>query len=95
MFEIMACERPALMVGGGECVKLVENAEAGIAVPPASPQELADAIVRLAQEPERLREYGANGRRYVLEHFNRGKLAQRYLDRLRTDFSPDPSAPCP
>lgn len=84
MFEIMACERPVLMVARGECAALLESAEAGKVVEPGSLDALVNAILELAKDRDKCLAYGKSGRAFVLEHFDRRTLAHRYLDRLRT-----------
>jgi glycosyltransferase involved in cell wall biosynthesis len=91
MFEIMACERPVLMVARGECAALLERARAGMVLPTGEPGPMAEAILELATNPERCREYGRAGRAFVLQNFDRRKLAQAYLERLRQVSLPRPS----
>ncbi len=61
----------------------VEEARAGISVPPGDPDALARAIVELRDMPLEQRErMGINGRRYALEHHDLAKLAGRLEDFL-------------
>jgi len=83
MFEIMASSRPVLLIGKGESADLLEEARCGLVLDSNDPQCIADAIQNLAASPEKCREYGENGRAYVLKHFVRNELAERYLARLR------------
>ena len=92
MFEIMAAGRPVLLAGEGECARLLERAKAGVTVPTGEPRDLADAILALSMVPGRRKEYGERGRAYVTENFDRGRLAERYLNRLITEFAPPPSS---
>jgi glycosyltransferase involved in cell wall biosynthesis len=82
MFEIMASERPLLIVANGECAELVENSGAGLVVPPEDPQRLAGAILKLATSRSVCRGLAEAGRHFVLEHFDREKLSAIYLERL-------------
>ncbi|MCL4734931.1 MAG: glycosyltransferase family 4 protein [Candidatus Omnitrophica bacterium] len=82
MFEIMACQRPTLMVARGECAEMVRDSRSGVVVPPGDPARLAEAIRELADnEPGRV-EMAQNGREYVLKYYDRRELAGRYLDHL-------------
>ncbi len=67
-----------------------DEADCGIAFEPSNDEELAAAAERLAAaSPEERRRLGENGRRYVLEHFDRRRLAHEYLEvleRVRADF---------
>jgi glycosyltransferase involved in cell wall biosynthesis len=80
MFEAMAMRRPIVLGVEGEARELLEAAKSGFAVTPESPEELAAAIVRLADDRALAEEFGNNGRVYVEAHFDRRVLAQRYLE---------------
>ncbi len=82
MFEIMASERPLLIVANGECADLVKSSGSGWVVPPENPQRLAEAILELANSPEVCHGLADAGHRFVLENFDRGKLSDLYLERL-------------
>jgi glycosyltransferase involved in cell wall biosynthesis len=84
IFEYLAMERPILLTVGGEARKLVETAQAGEFVPPSNVPALAEAIRRLAREPEKLAEMGRSGRQFVCSQFSRARLATQYADVLRT-----------
>jgi len=89
-FEDAAMERPILLGFEGEARAMLREADCGISFEPSDDEALAAAAEELAAAPpeERLR-LGTNGRRYVLEHFDRRRLAHDYLavlERVRTDF---------
>lgn len=75
MFSYMACERPVLLSIEGEAVELLAQARAGVAVPPESPGELAEAILNLQANPAARAAFGRNGRAFVEANFSRQKLA--------------------
>jgi colanic acid biosynthesis glycosyl transferase WcaI len=81
----MASARPVLasVPENSEIARLVEVARCGEGVPPEDPQSLAQAIKRLSGQPEKLRDYGTNGRRYVEECLTRGRLTTQYQQLLR------------
>jgi glycosyltransferase involved in cell wall biosynthesis len=82
MLEFMSCARPVILGVEGQARKILEEAQAGICIEPESPSELAQAVVRLAED-EQLREtLGRNGRRYILQHFSRRQTAKAYIDLL-------------
>ena len=87
MFEAMAMACPIVLGVKGEARALLEEAGAGIAITPESADELAAAIVRLAEAPELCERLGSQGLSYVREHFDRSKLALRYLSLLETEAS--------
>ena len=84
-YSIMASARPVLasVPENSEIARLVNAADCGEGVPPEDPQSLARAIKRLSDQPEKLRVYGANGRRYVEECLARRRLTTQYHDLLQ------------
>lgn len=83
MFEIMGSGRPMVLGVQGEAEQLLRDAGAGWAVPPEDPDALAEAIRRAKADPEECRRRGAAGRSFVCEHYDRDRLAHRYLDALQ------------
>jgi len=83
-YSIMASARPVLAAvpEDSEIARLVREADCGVWVLPEDPPALAQAIKSLAQKPDLLERYGANGRRYVVEHFDRQKLTKKYYELL-------------
>jgi glycosyltransferase involved in cell wall biosynthesis len=71
VFDYMAAGKPILLAIDGVIRELVKRARAGIFVNPGDPEGLADAIVSASLDRERLSRMGANGRRFVREHFDR------------------------
>lgn len=59
-------------------VRIVEEAAWGMWAPPEDAQALAQAIQDLSKQPDPLERLGANGRKYVCEHFDRKTLTGRY-----------------
>ncbi len=89
-FEDAAMEKPILLGFEGEARALLHEAECGIAFEPGNDAALAEAVEKLAADPAEGRRLGANGRRFVLEHFDRRRLAREYLDiiaRVRADHA--------
>ena len=88
-FEDAAMERPILLGFEGDARAMLDEADCGIAFEPSNDEELAAAAERLAAAPaDERRRLGENGRRYVLEHFDRRRLAHDYLEvleRVRAD----------
>jgi glycosyltransferase involved in cell wall biosynthesis len=83
MFESMATERPIVAALWGEAAELVEVAGCGLVVPPEDPVALREAVEKLAADPSLARSLGANGRRYVIDHFDRANIARRFDQLLR------------
>lgn len=78
LFEAMAAARPVIVAAEGEAAALVERAGAGLCVAPESPRALADAVLRLRDDPDLGRRLGESGRRYVLAHHSRERLVDAY-----------------
>ena len=79
-YAIMAGGRPVLAAvpTDSEIRHLVAEAKCGVCVPAEEPQALAEAVLRLAGEPDRLTEYGRNARSYVVERYSRAIMTSRY-----------------
>ena len=82
MFESMAIGQPIIGSFWGEAASLVESAGCGIVTEPGDAAALEAAVETLASDPERARAMGAKGREYVVEHFNRAKIAVRLRELL-------------
>lgn len=82
MFDAWACQRPIALLVNGEARTVMEEAQAGVFVPPESPELLAEALIKLQESPDDLQRMGINGRKYVEEHFSREVLAEKLLHEL-------------
>jgi len=92
-FEDAAMEKPILLGFEGDARAMLLEADCGIAFEPGNDAELAAAVVRLADDRAEGARLGANGRRYVLERFERRRLAHEYLEileRVRADYRRGP-----
>ncbi len=79
IFEAMGMERPVILGVAGESQGIVEEADCGICIEPENPQQLADAVLKLFNDPELAAGMGRNGRRRVIAAYNREALAGTYL----------------
>lgn len=77
LFDYLAAERP-ILIASDAANNPVEDAQAGLTVPPGQPEALADAIVQIADMPlvERQR-MGRAGREYVEQNHGFEQLAGR------------------
>jgi glycosyltransferase involved in cell wall biosynthesis len=82
MFEAMGSARAVILGVRGESKEILERAEAGIPVPPENTDALVQAILDMANNPDRCRAMGIAGRRFVENHYNRDTLAQEMLSIL-------------
>lgn len=83
MFEMMAMARPIVGSVRGEAAAILERSKAAIVVEPEAGDALAAAIAELHRDPGRARALGEHGRRFVVEHYSRASLAERYAAVLK------------
>jgi len=83
IFETMAMERPIILGVEGESREIIEKAKSGLCIEPENHQQLAEAVLRLYNDPELSESLGRNGRQFVKDNFDRDKLADTYLDILQ------------
>jgi glycosyltransferase involved in cell wall biosynthesis len=86
IFEAAAMGKPIIVSAEGASADLVRRYRAGLVAPPEDAGALADAIRRLAAEPE-LREQLSQGSLVLARDFDRQRLARMMLDELRIAMS--------
>jgi glycosyltransferase involved in cell wall biosynthesis len=84
MFDYMAAGKPVVLALDGVARRLVEEADAGVCVPPGDPPALAAALRELAGDPALARKLGQRGRAYVETHYDRAQLALQMEGLMRT-----------
>lgn len=77
VFDYMAVERPTIIAIDGVIREVVEKAGAGVFVEPENPQALADLVLNLRNDKTMLETYGKNARKYVMENFERHRIAEK------------------
>jgi glycosyltransferase involved in cell wall biosynthesis len=77
VFDYMAAAKPVVLAIDGPIREVVERAGAGLAVPPGDAQAMAQAVRRLADDPELRRRMGQQGRECVKGGFDRRQLAEQ------------------
>ena len=84
MFDSMSAAKPIILAINGVARKLVvDDAKSGRYVEPENAQEIADAIRFYRSSSEIARQHGQNGYNFVREHFDRSKLADKYIELIR------------
>lgn len=79
-FDYLGAARPIIASAPvGELTRMVEAVGCGVAVPPEDGAALAGAIRDLAADREGARRMGEQGRAYALEHYDRARLAARFV----------------
>jgi glycogen synthase len=75
--EAMACGTPVVASAVGGILEVVDDGVTGVLVPPARPDDLAGAIRKLLDDPDRARRMGAAGRKRVEDQFSWASVAER------------------
>lgn len=83
-FEWMAMARPILCAVQGECRALLSKAGAAVFAEPEDVKGMAEAILRLRKDQDKMLRMGESGRAFVEEHFDRDRLALDYLDLIES-----------
>ena len=76
ILSIMAAGRPVLasLPLDGDAPKIIKEAGCGICIGPEDPDALAEAIVKLAKNPELRQQFSNNGREYVVREMSLSKV---------------------
>jgi glycosyltransferase involved in cell wall biosynthesis len=82
IYDSMACGVPVIVAAAGEAKRVVEEAEAGVAVEPGSEHALRDAILSLAVDPKMRTRMGQNGRKSAVTKYSRRMQAQQLSELL-------------
>jgi glycosyltransferase involved in cell wall biosynthesis len=83
MFDAMACQRPVVLSAEGEACQVLDQANAGLIVPPEDASAMAEAILRLRDDPLLCAAYGQNGRDAVIADYSRQAQAQQLVRLLQ------------
>lgn len=85
IFENLAMEKPVLLGLRGEAKNLfIDEAQAGLAFEPENPLSLKNALLELLNNPEKMVQFGKNGRNYVQRKFNRNNIARDFITVLKS-----------
>lgn len=76
--EAMAAGKPVIASAVGGVPELIEQERTGMLVPAGDPEALAQAILRLARDPELRRRVGEAARASAVERFDIGRTAREY-----------------
>jgi glycosyltransferase involved in cell wall biosynthesis len=78
LLEAMAVGLPIVATAVGGNPEIVVDGETGYLVPSQNPPQLADAIVKLCQQPDEWATIGRSGRDRVVEHFDVQRMTHDY-----------------
>ena len=65
VFEAMSCGTPVIVSTGCGASEVLTDGENAILVPPKSPEKIAEAIIKLKENPDLWRKLSENGRKFV------------------------------
>jgi glycosyltransferase involved in cell wall biosynthesis len=83
LFDFLASGRPIVVAGAGETPELVMAAGTGKCGPAEDSHAMANSLIELAEMPVKERmAMGEKGRDYVLAHYDRDRLSERFLEIL-------------
>jgi len=80
ILEYMAQGKPVVATLGGGTPEIVLDGKTGFTVKPKSPQEMADRIMHLLDNPELAHDMGEKSRERIKNHFNLAHMTAVYMD---------------
>jgi starch synthase len=75
----MASRLPVVSSTAGAIPEVVENGVTGILVPPEDPKKLANAVVHILDDPEKMKQMSVKGKERVKEYFTWDKVAKKVI----------------
>lgn len=91
--EAQAMQVPAIGCNALGARELIIDGVTGLLVPPNSPPDVAEAMIKLIQEPELRRRMGKAGRQHALANFDSRIWAARLYQHLFKKLPPDYQSP--
>lgn len=84
VFENLAMKVPIILGVEGEAKKLfIEEGNAGLFYEPENEKDLAQKVLELLKNENKIKEFGENGAKYVAQKFNRDTLAKAFYNQLK------------
>jgi len=80
VFDYMAAGKPTILVIDGVIRKVIEESQAGVYVAPGDDRQLADTILALSSQPNRIQTMGTNARSYLEKHLDRQVMLEKTRD---------------
>eukprot|EP00437_Effrenium_voratum_P010759 CAMPEP_0181440172 /NCGR_PEP_ID=MMETSP1110-20121109/22830_1 /TAXON_ID=174948 /ORGANISM="Symbiodinium sp., Strain CCMP421" /LENGTH=802 /DNA_ID=CAMNT_0023563967 /DNA_START=84 /DNA_END=2492 /DNA_ORIENTATION=+ len=91
--EAMAFEKPVVCSRIDAIPEALDDGVEGFLVPPANPEAIRAAILKLYHQPELRKQMGAHGRQRVLKQFSYSAMGKCYRDLLdKVDLQPEQTA---
>lgn len=83
LLEAAASGLPLVATENGGPVDIIGNCRNGLLVDPLDKAAIAEAVLAILENPERWREFSANGLQNVVRHYSWDAHAQTYLRKIR------------
>lgn len=80
LVEAMACGKPVISTKVGAIPDIVENEKTGLLVEPKNPKQLADAILKLANDEKLRKRLGEEGMKKAKEKYDWNIIVEEYLN---------------
>jgi glycosyltransferase involved in cell wall biosynthesis len=71
VFDYMAAGRATILVIDGVIREVIETSRGGVFVEPGDDEQLANTVLELSRDPERVRQMGRDAREYLVQHLDR------------------------
>lgn len=84
VFDYMASARGTVLVIDGVVRDVIEVSNGGVFVQPGNDEKLADTILELSKDSQRVKQMGLNARAYLVKHLDRRDKLSETLDLLET-----------
>ena len=86
-FDYIASGLPVVNNYPGWLADMINENKCGIAVEPEKPELFADAVIKMAENPELRKEYGINGRALAEREFARDLLGAKFVSFLEEAYN--------
>jgi glycosyltransferase involved in cell wall biosynthesis len=83
ILEANACETAVIGTESGEIGNVIRNTGGGVIVPEADVAALGSAMLELAEDPQRTRQFALQGAAAVAEKYDQAYLASRFITSIR------------
>lgn len=77
ILEAGAARTPVVAAAVGGIPEVVEDSKTGVLIPPHSPGPMAEVLIALAREPERVARMGADARAHIVPRFGQERMVMR------------------
>jgi glycosyltransferase involved in cell wall biosynthesis len=83
LMEAMAARKPVIATAVGGVPEILRGNQHGLLVQPEAPEELAQAMIRLASDSDARIRMGENAGEWARRHFTSGRMADAYMKLYR------------